>query len=50
MPTLHRFTQLDVFTATPLRGNPLAVVHDADDLDEATMALEPSSVAPETSA
>jgi PhzF family phenazine biosynthesis protein len=38
MPTLHRFTQLDVFTATPLRGNPLAVVHDADDLDEATMA------------
>ena len=33
-----RYTQLDVFTATPLLGNPLAVVHDADDLDEATMA------------
>ena len=38
MPALHRFTQLDVFTAQALRGNPLAVVHDADDLDEATMA------------
>ena len=34
----HRFTQLDVFTDTPLKGNPLAVVHDAQDLDEATMA------------
>jgi len=29
----HRFDQVDVFTAQPLRGNPLAVVHDADDLD-----------------
>ena len=38
MPSLHRYTQLDVFTAQPLLGNPLAVVHDADDLDEATMA------------
>jgi len=38
MPALHRYTQLDVFTATPLCGNPLAVVHDADDLDDATMA------------
>jgi trans-2,3-dihydro-3-hydroxyanthranilate isomerase len=28
---------VDVFTATPLTGNQLAVVHDADDLDEATM-------------
>jgi len=37
-PVPHRFTQLDVFTAVPLRGNPLAVVHDASDLDEATMA------------
>ncbi|HEX7290687.1 MAG TPA: PhzF family phenazine biosynthesis protein, partial [Conexibacter sp.] len=27
----------DVFTATPLQGNALAVVHDADGLDEATM-------------
>ena len=25
----RRFSQLDVFTAVPLRGNPLAVVHDA---------------------
>lgn len=38
MPTLRRFSQVDVFTATTLRGNPLAVVHDADGLDEATMA------------
>jgi PhzF family phenazine biosynthesis protein len=34
----HHFHQLDVFTATPLTGNPLAVVHDAAGLDEATMA------------
>ena len=33
----HRFTQLDVFSATPLSGNPLAVVHDADDLSDAQM-------------
>jgi trans-2,3-dihydro-3-hydroxyanthranilate isomerase len=33
----HRYTLLDVFTSTPLQGNGLAVVHDADDLDEATM-------------
>jgi len=30
-------TWLDVFTATPLSGNQLAVVHDADGLDDATM-------------
>ncbi len=30
-------TWLDVFTSTPLSGNPLAVVHDADGLDDATM-------------
>lgn len=30
-------TWLDVFTSTPLAGNQLAVVHDADGLDEATM-------------
>lgn len=30
-------TWLDVFTARRLTGNPLAVVHDADALDEATM-------------
>src|SRR4051794_28948345 len=35
--TTYRFHQLDVFTATPLKGNPLAVVHGADDLDEARM-------------
>jgi trans-2,3-dihydro-3-hydroxyanthranilate isomerase len=33
----HRYTLLDVFTSTPLQGNGLAVVHDADDLDEPTM-------------
>jgi PhzF family phenazine biosynthesis protein len=31
------FTQLDVFTATPLRGNPLAVVHDAQGLADDDM-------------
>jgi PhzF family phenazine biosynthesis protein len=36
--TTHRFTQLDVFTATALRGNPLAVVHDAQGLTDAQMA------------
>jgi len=30
-------TWLDVFTSTPLTGNQLAVVHDADRLDDATM-------------
>jgi PhzF family phenazine biosynthesis protein len=36
--TLRRFDQLDVFSAVPLRGNPLAVVHDAAGLDETRMA------------
>jgi trans-2,3-dihydro-3-hydroxyanthranilate isomerase len=31
------FTLLDVFTDRPLEGNGLAVVHDADGLDDATM-------------
>jgi len=31
------FTQLDVFTDTPLRGNPLAVVHAAQGLSDANM-------------
>jgi PhzF family phenazine biosynthesis protein len=31
------FTQVDVFTDAPLLGNPLAVVHGADALDEARM-------------
>ena len=34
----RRFNQVDVFTATPLRGNPLAVVHAANGLDDAAMA------------
>ncbi len=34
----RRFTQLDVFTDTPLCGNPLAVVHDAEGLSDARMA------------
>lgn len=34
----RRFDQLDVFTQTPTRGNPLAVVHDADALDDDRMA------------
>jgi PhzF family phenazine biosynthesis protein len=32
------FRQVNVFSADPLRGNPLAVVHDADGLSEARMA------------
>lgn len=31
------FRQVDVFTAVPYRGNPLAVVHDATGIDDATM-------------
>ena len=31
------FTQVDVFTGTALRGNPLAVVHGADALDDERM-------------
>jgi PhzF family phenazine biosynthesis protein len=34
----RRFDQVDVFTEVPLKGNPLAVVHAAQGLDEATMA------------
>ena len=34
----RRFDQLDVFSAEALHGNPLAVVHDASDLDDARMA------------
>jgi PhzF family phenazine biosynthesis protein len=36
--TTRRFTQVDVFTDVPLRGNPLAVVHDARGLSDAQMA------------
>jgi PhzF family phenazine biosynthesis protein len=34
----RRFTQVDVFSPTPLRGNPLAVVHDAAGLSDEQMA------------
>jgi trans-2,3-dihydro-3-hydroxyanthranilate isomerase len=34
---VHRLTWLDVFTSQPLAGNGLAVVHDADDVDDPTM-------------
>ena len=34
----HRFHQLDVFSAVPLKGNPLAVVHDAQGLSDETLA------------
>ncbi|MEO5851365.1 MAG: PhzF family phenazine biosynthesis protein [Nocardioides sp.] len=33
-----RFTQVDVFTSEPQRGNPVAVVHDADGLTHEEMA------------
>ena len=33
----RRLTWLDVFTDVPLAGNQLAVVHDADGIDDATM-------------
>lgn len=35
---MHRFSQVDVFTDRLLTGNPLAVVHDADDLTDAQLA------------
>ena len=34
---MRRFKQVDVFTDRPLAGNPVAVVLDADGLDDATM-------------
>jgi PhzF family phenazine biosynthesis protein len=36
---MHAFRQVDVFGSGPLTGNPVAVVHDADDLDDAQMQL-----------
>ncbi|MBA3275440.1 MAG: PhzF family phenazine biosynthesis protein [Chloroflexia bacterium] len=36
--TQSRFTLIDVFAARPLEGNLLAVVEDADAIDDATMA------------
>ncbi|HEV6969038.1 MULTISPECIES: PhzF family phenazine biosynthesis protein [Roseateles] len=38
MPELRRFLQLDVFTATPLKGNALAVVVDGAGLADEQMA------------
>jgi PhzF family phenazine biosynthesis protein len=38
MTRSRAFHQLDVFSAEPLLGNPLAVVHDAADLTDETMA------------
>lgn len=34
----HAFSQVDVFSAAPLLGNPVAVVHGADDLIDEQMA------------
>lgn len=34
---MRQFRQVDVFGSGPLTGNPVAVVHDADDLDDDTM-------------
>ncbi len=39
MEDAHPFRQVDVFGSGPLTGNPVAVVHDADDLDDAQMQL-----------
>ncbi|MDN6323872.1 MAG: PhzF family phenazine biosynthesis protein, partial [Corynebacterium sp.] len=33
----HRFAQVDVFSAEPYRGNPVAVILDAADLAAAPM-------------
>lgn len=37
MPRPRRFAQVDVFTAKPLLGNPVAVILDADGLSDAEM-------------
>lgn len=37
MPSTRALSQVDVFTAEPLRGNPVAVVHDAAGLDAQAM-------------
>ena len=37
-PRQRGFSQVDVFTAVPLLGNPLAVVHDGSGLDDERMA------------
>src|SRR5690349_1981557 len=35
---MRSFRQVDVFSSEPLRGNPVAVVHDAEGLSHAEMA------------
>ena len=59
---MRRFRQVDVFSAEPLLGNPVAVVHDADglsdeemrrfarwtNLSETTFLLPPTDPAPTT--
>ena len=35
---MRRFSQVDVFSAEPFRGNPVAVVHDADGIGDEEMA------------
>ena len=37
MPAPHPFAQVDVFSREPYRGNPVAVILDADDIDEGEM-------------
>ncbi|ALV46949.1 phenazine biosynthesis protein PhzF [Arthrobacter alpinus] len=37
MTRSRRYSEVDVFAATPYRGNPLAVVHDAEGLSDADM-------------
>lgn len=37
MPSPHPFAQVDVFSREPYRGNPVAVILDADDIDEVEM-------------
>ncbi len=38
MGTRRAFSQVDVFSSEPVRGNPVAVVHDADGLDDDQLA------------
>ncbi len=40
----RRFFTLDVFTETPLAGNPLAVVLDAEGLDDCSASIGGSAV------
>lgn len=35
---MHAFSQVDVFSSDPLLGNPVAVVHDAEDVTDQEMA------------